>query len=102
MRPISSGSGLFAIVTVTVWVIGGLGVWLFGPSNTVTIGSSSLVYGWLAYLVARGVFTRNAWQLLIGALLVVPRGLLDRIAADPAWYWREALDDLDAVGDVRQ
>lgn len=61
----------FAIVTVTVWVIGGFGVWLFGPSNTVTIGSSSLVYGWLAYLVARGVFTRNAWQLLIGALLVL-------------------------------
>jgi acetyl-CoA synthetase len=23
------------------------------------------------------------------------RGLLDRIAGDPAWYWREALDDLD-------
>ena len=23
------------------------------------------------------------------------QGLLDRIATDPAWYWREALDDLD-------
>lgn len=64
----------FVIVTVTVWLLGGLGVWLFGPSNTVTIGSSSLVYGWLAYLIARGAFTRNAWQLLIGAVLVLLLG----------------------------
>lgn len=64
----------FIIVTATVWLLGGLGVWLFGPSNTVTIGSSSLVYGWLAYLVARGLFTRNPWQLLIGAVLVLLLG----------------------------
>src|SRR5690606_2406982 len=58
----------------TVWLLGGVGVWLFGPSDTVTIGSSSLVYGWLAYLVARGVFTRNPWQLLIGVVLVLLLG----------------------------
>lgn len=64
----------FVIVTATVWLLGGVGVWLFGPSDTVTIGSSSLVYGWLAYLVARGVFTRSPWQLLIGVVLVLLLG----------------------------
>lgn len=61
----------FVIATACVWLLGGLGVWLLGPSNTVTIGSSSLVYGWLAYLIARGIFTRSIWQLLIGAVLAV-------------------------------
>lgn len=61
----------FLVATATVWVVGGLGVWLLGPGNTVTVGSSILVFGWLAYLIARGLFTRNVWQLLIGAVLAL-------------------------------
>lgn len=61
----------FLVTTALVWVVGGLGVWLLGPGNTVTIGSSILVFGWLAYLIARGLFTRNVWQLLIGAVLAL-------------------------------
>lgn len=61
----------FLVTTALVWVVGGLGVWLLGPSNTVTVGSSILVFGWLAYLIARGLFTRNVWQLLIGAVLAL-------------------------------
>ncbi len=64
----------FVVVTVLVWLVSGLGVWLAGPSNTVTIGASALVFGWLAFLVGRGVFTRNIGQILIGLLLLIVWG----------------------------
>src|SRR6478735_10018596 len=61
----------FVAVTIVVWLVSGLGVWLFGPANTLTVGASGLVFGWLAYLVARGVFTRNWGQIAVGLLLLV-------------------------------
>ncbi|MTD13354.1 rhomboid family intramembrane serine protease [Nakamurella sp. YIM 132087] len=60
----------FVAVTILVWLISGFGVWLFGPSNAVTVGASGLVFGWLAYLVARGVFNRSVGQILLGVLLL--------------------------------
>ncbi|WP_084613924.1 rhomboid family intramembrane serine protease [Nakamurella lactea] len=66
----------FVVVTVLVWLVSGIGVWVFGPSNTVTIGASGIVFGWLAYLVARGIFTRNIGQILIGAVLLFIWGSL--------------------------
>lgn len=66
----------FVVVTVLVWLVSGIGVWVAGPSNTVTIGASGLVFGWLAYLVARGVFTRNIVQILVGAALLLIWGSL--------------------------
>ena len=61
----------FVAVTAMVWLLSGLGVWAFGPSDAVTIGASGLVFGWLAYLVTRGVFTRNIGQIVVGVVLLV-------------------------------
>ena len=60
----------FVAVTVLVWLVGGLVVWLTAPSNTVTIGASVLVFGWLAYLVLRGFFQRNWGQIALGVVLL--------------------------------
>lgn len=61
----------FVAVTVLVWLVSGLGVWLIGPSATITVGASGLVFGWLAYLVTRGIFTRNLGQIAIGIVLLI-------------------------------
>lgn len=66
----------FIAVTVLVWLIAGLGVWVFGPAHAVTIGASGLVFGWLAFLVTRGVFTRNLGQIAIGVVLLAIWGSL--------------------------
>jgi membrane associated rhomboid family serine protease len=66
----------FVVVTVLVWLVCGIGVWIAGPSDTVTIGASGIVFGWLAYLVARGIFTRNIGQILVGAVLLFIWGSL--------------------------
>lgn len=64
----------FLAVTVLVWLIAGLGVWVFGPANSITIGASGVVFGWLAYLVTRGIFTRNLGQIAIGVVLLAMWG----------------------------
>ncbi len=65
-----NGVKQFIAVTVLVWLVSGLGVWLTGASTTTVVGASGIVFGWLAYLVVRGVFTRNVGQILVGLVLL--------------------------------
>lgn len=60
----------FIAVTVLVWLVSGFGVWLTGPSGSVTVGASTLVFGWLAFLVLRGFFTRHFAQIALGIVLL--------------------------------
>lgn len=72
-----SGVRTWLQVTAIVWVVSGLGVWLLGGSNTNHIGASGIVFGWLAYLIVRGVFNRSLGQIAMGAVvLMVYGGLL--------------------------
>lgn len=65
-----NGAKQFVAVTVLVGLISGLGVWLTAAGNSVTVGASGVVFGWLAFLVVRGVFTRNLVQILVGLVLL--------------------------------
>lgn len=64
-----SGKRVFWEVTVIVVFIAGIGTWLFGGVGTNHIGASGLVYGWLGYLLVRGLFNRSLSQILVGVLL---------------------------------
>lgn len=59
----------FLSVTLIVGLVSGLGMWVFGSSNEVHIGASGLVFGYLAYLLVRGVFARNVRQILLGIVV---------------------------------
>ena len=61
-------------VSAIVALISGIGVWVFGSSGEVHIGSSGVVFGYLAYLLARGFFARNIGQVLVGAIVGVLYG----------------------------
>ncbi len=50
---------IFVLVTVGVWVIGGLGVWLFAAPKSNHIGASGLVFGYLGFLLANGYFEQS-------------------------------------------
>ena len=65
------GAARLAILTLIVIVIGGLGTWLIGPSHSVTVGASGLVFGYASYLLARGFFDHSRLELLIGAVVAV-------------------------------
>ncbi|WP_405058673.1 rhomboid family intramembrane serine protease [Kribbella sp. NBC_01505] len=68
------GAARLASVTAVVAVIGGFGTWLISPPNTITIGASGVVFGYAAYLVARGIFNRRLTQVLVGILVIVVWG----------------------------
>ncbi|MGZ4542386.1 MAG: rhomboid family intramembrane serine protease, partial [Mycobacteriaceae bacterium] len=66
----------FGVVTATVWLVSGIGVWIVGGSNTVVVGASGIAFGWLAYIIVRGVFTRSFVQLALGVVILVIYGSL--------------------------
>ncbi len=67
----------FVVVTAVAMLIGGLGVWLVGAPNSIHVGASGLIFGYLGYLLARGYFERSPWALVLGvAALVLYGGVL--------------------------
>lgn len=64
-----SGHRVFWEVTTITMLVAGVGTWLFGGIGTNHIGASGMVYGWLAYLIIRGIFNRSLRQILLGVAL---------------------------------
>lgn len=60
----------FFTVTFISALVGGLGVWLFGATNSVHIGASLLIFGYLGFLLFRGYFQRDIPSIAV-ALVVV-------------------------------
>ena len=95
-----SGVARVILVTAIVAVVGGFGTWLIAPENTVHIGASGLVFGFAAYLVARGAFSRSARQIVLGLVVVVVWGatLLQGLVPESGISWQGHL--FGAVGGV--
>ncbi len=64
-------SSLISIVT------SGLAAWALTPADTIIVGASGLIFGWLTYLLARGLWSRSVAQIAVAvAVLVVYGGLI--------------------------
>ena len=89
-------AGVFAIVAL----VGGLGTWLTAPGGTVHIGASGIVLGSVAYLIARGVYSRRAWDLGVGLVVLGVYGatLVLSLVPTPGVSWQGHL--FGAVGGV--
>ncbi|WP_174190100.1 rhomboid family intramembrane serine protease [Nocardia barduliensis] len=62
--------------TAIIWLLAGLGVWLTGATGSVHVGASSLVFGWLTFLISRGWFARNIAQIVLGLVVLALYGSL--------------------------
>jgi membrane associated rhomboid family serine protease len=75
-----AGMSRFIWATVIVWILGGFGTWLIGnigaPAGVETnhIGASGLIFGWLTFLLVFGFFTRHAWQIVVGIVVLIVYG----------------------------
>jgi membrane associated rhomboid family serine protease len=76
--------------TAVIWLVGGIGVWLVAPSHTVHLGASVLIFGWLVYLMVRGIFTRRAGEIILGMVLFFMYGglLLGVLPGQPGISWQ--------------
>jgi membrane associated rhomboid family serine protease len=95
-----SGLARVAAATVIIALVGGLGTWLVAPSGTTHIGASGVVFGYAAYLISRGLFSRNLLHLAAGVLVVAVYGttLLFGLVPTPGVSWQGHL--FGAVGGV--
>jgi membrane associated rhomboid family serine protease len=93
-----AGLARLLAVTAVVVLVGGLGTWLTAPAGTVTVGASGVVFGYAAYLVARGAFDRRLGSLAVGLLVAVAYGttLLLGLVPRPGVSWQGHL--FGAVG----
>ena len=58
----------FLLVSLIAGVTSGLAVWLFQPSNELTVGASGLIFGYFGYVLVRGFLDRNLIDIGIGAV----------------------------------
>ena len=55
-------------------VSSGLTAWLLTPANTIIVGASGLIFGWLAYLLARGLWSRRPGQVALAVVILLVYG----------------------------
>ncbi|MBA3529767.1 MAG: rhomboid family intramembrane serine protease [Propionibacteriaceae bacterium] len=55
-------------------VSSGVAAWLLTPANTIVLGASGLIFGWLTYLLARGVYSRKGTQVVVSLVVLVVYG----------------------------
>jgi membrane associated rhomboid family serine protease len=71
------GVARWLLSSLTSILTSGLFAWLLTPGDTIILGASGLVFGWLTYLMVRGVWSRRPAQVLVGlAVLLVYGGLI--------------------------
>ncbi len=64
-------SSLISIIT------SGLAAWLLTPGEVVILGASGLIFGWLTYLLARGLWSHRPGQVAVAVgVLVLYGGLI--------------------------
>lgn len=85
-----AGPGRWLKVTAAVWLVGGVGVWLTGGEGTMHLGASVLAFGWLTYLLLRGLFSRAPEHLILGFVLLFMYGglLWGVLPGQPGISWQ--------------
>lgn len=69
-----AGRRVWVVTTLLSVVVSGLVAWLFSPPNTITLGASGVIFGWLVFLLVRGVYTRKFGQIAIAAAVFLIYG----------------------------
>lgn len=71
------GVARWAVSSLVSIVSSGLTAWLLTPAGTIVLGASGLIFGWLTYLLARGLWSRRPGQVALAVvILLVYGGLL--------------------------
>jgi membrane associated rhomboid family serine protease len=87
---LAAGGSRFVASTVLIALVSGVGVWFFGPTNTVTVGASGVIFGYLAVLLTRGLVEHSWWNVAVGLLIALLYGwsLLGVLPTDERISWQ--------------
>lgn len=87
---LATGIARGLIATAIIWVVGGFGVWIFAQSFSNHAGASVLIFGWIVYLIVRGLINRHSTEILIGVavFLLYSGALLGVLPGQPGISWQ--------------
>lgn len=65
------GRKIFLLASLLILAIGGGAVWTLGPGATNHIGASGLIFGYLGFLLARGIFEKSGFWIVVSIIVLV-------------------------------
>jgi membrane associated rhomboid family serine protease len=87
---LAGGSRRFIWSTAVIMLVSGLGVWIVGNPNSVVVGASGVIFGYLGLVFTRGLVEHSWWNIGVAAFL----GLLywyqlyNVLPSDPRVSWQ--------------
>lgn len=87
---LAAGSRRFLFSTLFIMFVSGLGVWFTGSPNSVVVGASGVIFGYLGLLLMRGIVERTWWNLAVVLLVGLLYGwqLIGILPTDPRISWQ--------------
>ncbi len=82
-----------AVVTAIVALVAGLGTWAVAAPGTLHIGASGITFGYISYLVVRGLYSRSALHVAAGVIVFLFWGgtLLTGLVPEQGISWQSHL-----------
>ncbi|MBS4753336.1 rhomboid family intramembrane serine protease [Nocardioides sp. zg-ZUI104] len=76
--------------TAIIWLASGLAVWLVAGSDSVHLGASGLIFGWITYLAVQGFVDRKPGEIVIGIVVLLIYGgvLWGVLPGQPGVSWQ--------------
>jgi membrane associated rhomboid family serine protease len=69
-----SGLTRWLVSSLIIIVFSGMTAWFLTPVHTIILGASGLIFGWLTYLLARGIWSRRPAQVAVALLVLLVYG----------------------------
>jgi membrane associated rhomboid family serine protease len=66
---LAGGLKRFIWSTLVIMLVSGVGVWFVGDPNSVVVGASGVIFGYLGLLLTRGLVERSWWNLAVAAFI---------------------------------
>jgi membrane associated rhomboid family serine protease len=87
---LAAGTRRFLWSTLVIILVSGLGVWFTGSPNSVVVGASGVIFGYLGILLTRGVVERSWWNFAVVLLVGLLYGwqLLGILPTDERISWQ--------------
>ncbi|BAQ60122.1 rhomboid family protein [Geminocystis sp. NIES-3708] len=60
----------FFFVSFYSMIVSGIGVWLFAQPNSITVGASGIIFGYLGFLMLRGYFQKKPASIALSLIVI--------------------------------
>jgi membrane associated rhomboid family serine protease len=87
---LAAGAVRFWITTAFIAIVSGIGVWFVGDGDSVVVGASGVIFGYLGVILMRGIVERSWWHIAVGLLIGLLYGwqLFGVLPGDPNVSWQ--------------